>query len=395
MTTTITAFAARTSITAPTSSVSTTGSTIKVAAVGGYAVIAEMLGANVVSCSPEPLAAAKTEYFMPVFGTDGNSAQDPWVHNAFYNTAYTPKVSNASTKGWVPPVAPITTPAIDATRADANDPLSIPILINRPDLIISSSSADKATLQASPYSYYSSDNSRYLTLTSTTSVMSMVSSVANSMQTVMNANGLTSRYSSSPNTIASNFNSWFGNNMTNVEDLVDGSDTTNVAIVSAASGSDWSVYTTASTDPLNAALSVVNASNIDDSDGVMTTSELSDADIILTTKPELVSNLSTATGKSVYVIPTGVFLKQWCYKGPENSLLIPWLAKKLHAGYGNVDTINLHSLCTTFYGTYCHYTGTQLSDIVDSILDGVNQNKTEGYNYHGSSVLDGSGDSTY
>jgi hypothetical protein len=364
-----------------------------VAAPNALAVMSEMLGGNVVSSAQATLDQTSMPKFLPTFGVSGNNTNaDPWVTH--FNPANSYAGSDKTNYGWngyagseLKPISNATATALP-THADA--------LINKPDVVIQFPVGnDTTTANSSGYygvnedgfdnandemgntqdiTYYHTNN-----LPTPTDIKTTITSIANIFE------GKTTRYGD-PQTIATNFNSYYDANRAKATALTSSLAKKNIIHVTAYSGGTYTVIPTSAND-------IYGTTYINDAGGnnvatgtTMTASQISAAlgsnGVITTINSTLYSQVGTDFGVAIphYVVPTGVYL--WSVRSPEGALCSQWLAKILHGSQtvtyngttGTVGSfINVHSLTSSFYSSYYHYntsaTGTNsLTNVVNSIL---------------------------
>lgn len=362
----------------------TSDKTIKVAAPNALAVMAEMLGGNVVSSAQATLdtSSAKTmPEFLPTFGVSSNNVNaDPWMTN--YNTsgyAGTDKTNY----GWDAYNGPQLKPISNATATAL--PTHADALINKPDVVLQFPVGDDTTT-ANSDGYYGVNaagfnnanthmgNAQAITYFATnnlptpTDIENTITSIANDFETLI-GKGNTTRYGD-PQDIADAFNSYYNANRAEAQALTSGLTKRNIIHVTAYNSST-DIYTVIPTSQND----IYGSTYINDAGGnnvatgaTMTASQIASAlgsnGVITTINTTLYSQLTTDFGLSIphYVVPTGVYL--WSVRSPEGALCSLWLAKILHGNEsvtynGNTGTvgsfINVNNLTYNFYSTYYHY----------------------------------------
>jgi hypothetical protein len=280
------------------------------------------------------------------------------------------------------------------TNADA--------LINKPDMVIQFpvgndttsantdgyygvnqagfNNANSAMGNTQPITYYATNN-----LPAPTDIKNAITTIANDFKALETSSGKTVRYGD-PQTIATNFNSYYDANRTKAQSLIRGLAKKNIIHVTAYSGGWYTVIPASAND-------IYGTTYINDAGGnnvatgtTMTATQISAAlgsnGVITVINPSLYSQVSSDFGVATphYVVPTGVYL--WSVRSPEGALCSQWLAKILHGSQtvtyngttGTVGSfINVHSLTYNFYSTYYHYntsaTGSNsLTNVVNGIL---------------------------
>jgi hypothetical protein len=395
MSTTTTAFAAST----------TSDSTIKVAAPNALAVMSEMLGGNVVSSAQATLdnnpSTMTMPYFLPTFGVSGNNTNaDPWMTH--YNPANSYSGSDKTNYGWDGYAGSQLKPISDATATDL--PTSADALINKPDMVIQFPVGNDTT-SANTDGYYGvnqagfnnanseMENTQSITYYSTnnlpapTDIKTTITTIANDFKALETSSGKTVRYGD-PQTIATNFNSYYDANRAKATALTSSLAKKNIIHVTAYNATTdlYTVIPTSAND-------IYGSTYISDAGGnnvatgtSMTAAQISTAlggnGVITAINTSLYTQLTNDFDVSIphYVVPTGVYL--WSVRSPEGALCSQWLAKILHGSEtvtyngttGTVGSfINVHDLTSGFYSSYYHYntsaTGTNsLTNVVNGIL---------------------------
>jgi hypothetical protein len=338
-------------------------------------------------------------YFLPTFGVSGNNTNaDPWMTH--YNPANSYSGSDKTNYGWDGYNGPQLKPISDATATDL--PTSADALINKPDVVLNFpvgndtttanvdgyygvnatgfNNANSAMGNSQSITYYATNN-----LPAPTDIKNAITTIANDFKALETSSGKTVRYGD-PQTIATNFNSYYDANRTKATALTSSLAKKNIIHVTAYSGGTYTVIPTSAND-------IYGSTYINDAGGsnvatgtTMTASQISAAlgsnGVITTINSSLYTQLTTDFSVTIphYVVPTGVYL--WSVRSPEGALCSQWLAKILHGSQtvtyngttGTVGSfINVHSLTSSFYSSYYHYntsaTGTNsLTNVVNSIL---------------------------
>lgn len=361
-------------MTAPSKPISTEDGIIKCAANGAVGVMVEMLGGDMVSASQIHLDTNNMPLFMPVFGSANNQVPDPWLYNAFYNTASKQDVTNASSAGWGGLSGP---GSLDTTVVNG----TIPLLINRPDFI-AAAATDVASFvdsinQTESYSPYYGVGAG---MANPQQIMATVTSYAKGMQEVIDkSNGkLKARYGN-PVDIASKFSAFYSGVMDYCNQKIKelNLDTVKVINISGVSNSEWAVQSAEAVDIFNEYIKKAGGTPIGQTDGIMTTSELLGAKALLVGSIALKTSVETAFDNAgytaaqipkIYVIPRGVYL--WSVRSPEGALTVPWLTSLFYPELADRPEINPVYTTAYYYSNFYHYTG-NLEEIIGVVLTNV------------------------
>ncbi len=360
----------------PSNPTSTDSNVIKVAGSGATGVMLEMLGGNLVGADAVHLSTAKMPLFMPVFGTDNNDTPDPYLYNAFYNTAVTDdeKVENASQTAY----QSVSGPGALITEADSDG--IIPMLKFRPDFIIGSSTDEtlKACIDAVP------DEENYNPvlgvgqgMADPEQIMATIKSFAEGMQSVIDNSDekIVGRYGD-PADIAEDFCEFYNRTMNYCEEKVASLNKEKVKVINVTgiSSSEWAVQYGGAEDIYNRYIEKAGGTPIGQEDLVMTTHELTQADILLASNNDIKTELEKAFDSagyssseipSIYVTPRGVY--GWQLRSPEGALTVPWLTSIFYPELANNEEINPVYTTAYFYKKYYHYTG-KLEELIGTVL---------------------------